>query len=55
MFRIVVKSNFTMLLAVDLIRHFNEILPVLDKQGYQSMKPSIKDSMGESMFQHKAC
>jgi hypothetical protein len=55
MFRIVVKSNFTMLLAVDLVRHINEVLLVLDKQGFQTMKGNLKNAMGKSVYHHKAC
>lgn len=57
MFRIVVKSNLTMALAVDLLRHVNAILPVLDKHGFKSVKSArLHDAAKMVMaLQHKAC
>ena len=56
MFRVVVKSNLTMMLAVDLIRHINEVLPVLDKHGFKSVKTAVLHEDDKAMaLHHKAC
>lgn len=57
MFRIVVKSNLTMGLAVDLIRHISEVLPVLDKHGFKSIRTAKMKDAGEHShwLHHKAC
>jgi hypothetical protein len=40
MFRIVVKSNVTMMLAENLVRNIAAVLPILDKHGFKSVKVS---------------
>ena len=57
MFRVVVKSNLTKALAVDLVRHINDVLPVLDKHGFKSIKSAqLHDAAKKAMaLQHKAC
>jgi hypothetical protein len=56
MFRIVVKSNLTMLLAVDLLRQINDVLPLLDKDGFRSVtSPRFYDVVQKVMaMKHKA-
>jgi hypothetical protein len=57
MFRIVVKSNMTMLMAVDLLRNFHEVFPLLDKHGFQSVKVAAHRELVQKMphLRHKAC
>jgi glutamate decarboxylase len=57
MFRVVVKSNLTMMLAIDLVRHINWVLPVLDKHGFHSIKTHRFRDVGKMvmMLKHKAC
>jgi len=56
MFRIVVKSNITMMLAVDLVRHIKEVLPILDEHGFNSVKVSkLRDAVKKHPVLQKAC
>jgi hypothetical protein len=56
MFRIVVKSNVTMALPVNLVRQIRTVLPSLDEHGYKSVKNNkCRDLVKRLMLQHKAC
>jgi len=52
MFRVVVKSNLTMALATDLVANIDQVLPVMDKHGFHSVR-SIQAKA--TMHNHKAC
>ena len=56
MFRVVVKSNLTMTLAVDLVRHIREVLPIMDKHGFQSVKTTkLREMVMKVMTAHNTC
>lgn len=54
MFRIVVKSNVTMMLAENLVRSIAAVLPVLDKHGFKSVKVSkFKELVNKALIVNK--
>jgi hypothetical protein len=57
MFCVVIKSNLTKALMVDLVHHINNILLVLDKHGFKSIKSMQLHNAAKKAIalQHKVC